>query len=67
MAAAAGRTRATGNATMIRTGALHRLVAGSSMPIFMPAVQKNGARYADPEWIKDANLGEAVSRGAEEI
>ncbi len=43
------------------------LVAGISLPIFMPAVQKSGAFYTDAVWIKDANLMEAVRRGAEEI
>lgn len=43
------------------------LVAGISLPIFMPAVQKDGAFYTDAVWIKDANLMEAVRRGAEEI
>jgi predicted patatin/cPLA2 family phospholipase len=46
---------------------LDLLVAGISLPIFMPAVQKNGAWYTDAVWIKDANLSEAVSRGADEI
>lgn len=46
---------------------LDLLVAGISLPIFMPAVQHNGAFYTDAVWIKDANLTEAVRRGAEEI
>ena len=47
--------------------ALDLLVAGISLPIFMPAVRHNGAFYTDAVWIKDANLTEAVGRGAEEI
>ncbi|HYW11016.1 MAG TPA: patatin-like phospholipase family protein [Longimicrobium sp.] len=43
------------------------LVAAISIPIFMPAVQKDGATYTDAMWIKDANLLEAVRRGAEEL
>ncbi len=43
------------------------LVAGVSLPIFMPAVKYNGSDYIDSVWIKDANLMEAVKRGAEEI
>lgn len=43
------------------------LVAGISLPLFMPAVRKNGAWYTDAVWIKDANLSEAVARGADEI
>src|SRR5271163_1691517 len=46
---------------------LDRLVAGISLPIFMPAVQIDGSFYTDAVWIKDANLMEAVRRGAEEI
>jgi hypothetical protein len=43
------------------------LVAGISLPLFMPAVEKDGAFYTDGVWIKDANLLGAVARGAEEI
>ncbi len=46
---------------------LEWLVAGISLPIFMPAVRKGDAFYTDAVWIKDANLMEAVRRGAEEI
>lgn len=43
------------------------LVAGISLPLFMPSVQINGMTYFDSVWIKDANLTEAVKRGAEEL
>lgn len=43
------------------------LIAGVSLPIFMPALKINGNWYIDAVWIKDANLMEAVKRGAEEI
>lgn len=43
------------------------LVAGISLPIFMPAVEYQGNSYIDSVWIKDANVMEAVKRGAEEI
>ncbi len=43
------------------------LVAGISLPVLMPAVQRAGAPYLDAVWIKDANLIEAVKRGAEEL
>ncbi|WP_158800552.1 patatin-like phospholipase family protein [Pedobacter sp. L105] len=43
------------------------LIAGMSLPIFMPAIQINNNWYTDAVWIKDANLTEAVNRGAEEI
>jgi predicted acylesterase/phospholipase RssA len=46
---------------------LDLLVAGISLPIFMPAVRVNGDWYTDSVWIKDANLMEAVRRGSEEI
>jgi predicted patatin/cPLA2 family phospholipase len=43
------------------------LVAGISLPIFMPPVEVDHQLYIDSVWIKDANLMEAVKRGAEEI
>ena len=46
---------------------LDLLVAGVSLPIFMPPVAHGGSLYCDSVWIKDANLMEAVRRGAEEI
>lgn len=46
---------------------LDLLVAGVSLPIFMPAVQRGDVTYTDAVWIKDANLLEAVRRGAQEI
>jgi len=46
---------------------LDLLVAGISLPIFMPPVRKGRSLYLDSVWIKDANLSEAVRRGAEEL
>ena len=43
------------------------LIAGVSLPVFMPALWINNAWYSDAVWIKDANLMEAVRRGAEEL
>jgi hypothetical protein len=43
------------------------LIAGISLPIFMPAVRINGDWYTDSVWIRDANLMEAVRRGSEEL
>jgi len=43
------------------------LLAGISLPIFMPPVPHNGSLYMDSVWIRDANLGEAVRRGSDEI
>jgi hypothetical protein len=46
---------------------LDLLVAGISLPIFMPPVRRGDDLYLDSVWIKDANLIEAVRRGAEEL
>ncbi len=46
---------------------LDHLVAGISLPIFMPGVRIGTDTYTDAVWIKDANVLEAVRRGAEEI
>lgn len=43
------------------------LVAGISLPMFMPAVRKGDTTYIDAVWIKDANLIDAVRRGAQEL
>jgi predicted patatin/cPLA2 family phospholipase len=43
------------------------LIAGVSLPIFMPAVLIGDDWYSDAVWIKDANMLEAVKRGSEEI
>ena len=43
------------------------MVAGVSLPIFMPAVPINGSLYLDAVWIRDANPLEAVRRGADEL
>lgn len=44
-----------------------RLVAGVSLPIFLPAVSSGGRTWTDAVWIKDANLLEAVRRGCTEL
>ncbi|MEO8146684.1 MAG: patatin-like phospholipase family protein [Bacteroidia bacterium] len=46
---------------------LQHLVAGMSLPIFMPAVKINGDWFTDAVWIKDANIMEALKRNAKEI
>jgi predicted patatin/cPLA2 family phospholipase len=46
---------------------LNLLVAGISLPIFMPPVRQGDDFYTDSVWIRDANLMEAVRRGAEEL
>jgi len=43
------------------------LIAGMSLPIFMPALNINGDWYTDAVWIKDANITEAVKSGAEDV
>lgn len=43
------------------------LVAGVSLPLFMPPLRRGARVYTDAVWIKDANLLEAVRRGAEEL
>jgi len=46
---------------------LDLLVAGISLPIFMPPVERDGSLYVDSVWIKDANPGEGVRRGCDEL
>lgn len=46
---------------------LDHLVAAVSLPIFMPPVSIDGTTYTDAVWIKDANLIDAVKRGADEL
>jgi len=43
------------------------MIAGVSLPIFMPSIWIENAWYTDAVWIKDANLMEAARRGAQEI
>jgi predicted acylesterase/phospholipase RssA len=43
------------------------LLAGVSLPMVMPGMEIKGKWYSDAVWIKDANLIEAVRRGAEEL
>jgi hypothetical protein len=50
-----------------RNVTLPHLVAGMSLPMFMPALKINGDWYTDAVWIKDANIAEAIKRNADEI
>jgi predicted acylesterase/phospholipase RssA len=50
-----------------RNVSLQHLVAGMSLPIFMPAIKINGDWYTDAVWIKDANITEAMKRNVKEI
>lgn len=60
-------TRKTNEAIPHTRVDLDLLVAGISLPLFMPPVRKDGALYLDSVWIQDANLLEAVRRGANEL
>lgn len=60
-------TRKTGVVIEHQDIDLDMLVAGVSLPIFTPPVPRDGELYVDAVWVRDANLMEAVSRGAEEI
>lgn len=46
---------------------LDLLVAGVSLPVVSPAVRRGSHAYVDAVWIKDANVSEAVRRGAQEL
>ncbi len=46
---------------------LDALVAAITLPLAMPGVHRPGGTYLDAVWVKDANLVEAVRRGAEEL
>ncbi|MFY9269450.1 MAG: patatin-like phospholipase family protein [Candidatus Manganitrophaceae bacterium] len=60
-------TRKTNEAVPHTEIDLDLLIAGISLPIFMPPVRKGETWYTDSVWIQDANLMEAVRRGAEEL
>jgi predicted acylesterase/phospholipase RssA len=46
---------------------LDLLIAGVSLPVLSPAVHRDGRVLVDAVWLKDANVDEAVRRGAEEL
>ncbi len=46
---------------------LPRLIAGVSLPVFLPSVRDQDHVWTDAVWIKDANLLEAVRRGCTEL
>jgi hypothetical protein len=60
-------TRKTNRAVGHREVDMDLLVAGVSLPMFMPALPHDGDLYLDSVWIKDANLLEAVRRGSDEL
>lgn len=47
--------------------ALEHILAGMSLPIFTPAVEKDGRTYTDAVWISDCNMLAAVRGGANEL
>ena len=60
-------TRKTNEAIPNQRVDLDLMIAGISLPMFMPPVRKGDVWYTDSVWLKDANLTEAVQRGAEEL
>lgn len=46
---------------------LPRLVAATSLPVLLPAVEAEGHTWTDAVWIQDANLLSCVKRGAREL
>ncbi|MGH9114644.1 MAG: patatin-like phospholipase family protein [Acidimicrobiales bacterium] len=43
------------------------LVAAISLPVLMPAVERDGIAYTDAVWIRDSNVPEAARRGSDEV
>lgn len=43
------------------------MAAGMSLPIFLKPLRRDGKIWTDAVWVRDANIGEALRRGAEEI
>ncbi|WP_426998663.1 patatin-like phospholipase family protein [Pseudarthrobacter sp. N5] len=43
------------------------MAAGMSLPIFLTPLRREGKIWTDAVWIRDANVQEAVRRGAEEV
>ncbi|MQS17037.1 patatin-like phospholipase family protein [Streptomyces kaniharaensis] len=46
---------------------LELMAAGMSLPLFMPPLRRDGHVWTDAVWVKDANVGEALRRGAHEV
>lgn len=46
---------------------LELMAAGMSLPLFMPPLRRDGHVWTDAVWVKDANVGEALRRGADEV
>ncbi|MFJ4265576.1 patatin-like phospholipase family protein [Paenarthrobacter nicotinovorans] len=43
------------------------MAAGMSLPIFLKPLRRDGKIWTDAVWVRDANVAEAVRRGAQEI
>jgi predicted acylesterase/phospholipase RssA len=43
------------------------LAAGMSLPLAMPPLRRDGRVWTDAVWVKDANVSEALRRGADEV
>ena len=43
------------------------LAAGMSLPLVMPPLRRDGRVWTDAVWVKDANVTEALRRGADEV
>jgi NTE family protein len=43
------------------------LAAGMSLPLFMPPLRRDGHVWTDAVWVQDANVTEALRRGADEV
>ncbi|MFI2370731.1 patatin-like phospholipase family protein [Streptomyces sp. NPDC018833] len=46
---------------------LELMAAGMSLPLFVPPLRRGPRVWTDAVWIKDANVGEALRRGADEV
>ncbi|MFC8040332.1 patatin-like phospholipase family protein [Paenarthrobacter sp. NPDC057355] len=43
------------------------MAAGMSLPIFLEPLRRDGKIWTDAVWVRDANVGEALRRGAGEV
>lgn len=46
---------------------LELMAAGMSLPLFMPPLRRGGRVWTDAVWVQDANVGESLRRGADEV
>lgn len=43
------------------------MAAGMSLPIFLTPLRRDGRIWTDAVWVRDANVAEALRRGADEV